>query len=44
MLVGAAACAVELEALPAEAVELEPPEVAEAVSDDDDSVAEGVAL
>lgn len=43
MLVGAAAWEDELEALPAEAVELEPPEVAEAVPDDD-AVAEGVAL
>lgn len=44
MLVGAAACEDELEALPEEAVELAPPEVAEAVSDDEDPVEEGVAL
>lgn len=43
---GAAACEEELEA-PAEegsAVELEPPEVAEAVSDEDESVELGAAL
>lgn len=45
MLVGAAAaCEDELEALPDEAVELELPEVAEAVPDDDAPVEDGVAL
>lgn len=47
MLVGAAACEDELEAPDDEEseveLELEPPEVAEAVSDDDESVEVGAA-